>query len=91
MSEQVDADISRAEMLSLPAVFVLLVIILGGLAAASLPLLVGGLAILGAFTAVRVITLFTDVSLFAINIITLLGLGLAIDYGLFRPLCCFRG
>ena len=83
MSEQVDADISRAEMLSLPAVFVLLVVILGGLAAASLPLLVGGLAILGAFTAVRVITLFTDVSLFAINIITLLGLGLAIDYGLF--------
>ena len=82
MSEQVDADISRAEMLSLPAVFVLLVIILGGLAAASLPILVGGLAILGAFTAVRVITLFTDVSLFAINIITLLGLGLAIDYGL---------
>jgi RND superfamily putative drug exporter len=83
INEQVAADIGRAEGLSLPVVFVLLVIMLGGLAAAGLPLLVGGIAILGAFTAIRVLTLFTDVSVFAINIVTLLGLGLAIDYGLF--------
>jgi uncharacterized membrane protein YdfJ with MMPL/SSD domain len=83
MSNQVSTDIGRAEALSLPALFVLLVLLLGGLAAASLPLLIGGLAILGAFTALRVITLFTGVPVFAINIVTLLRLGLAIDYGLF--------
>ncbi len=82
MSEQVDADISRAEMLSLPAIFVLLVISSaprGGQFAA--PRRRVGHP--GNVHPVRVITLFTDVSLFAINIITLLGLGLAIDYGLF--------
>ena len=83
INEQVATDIGRAEGLSLPAVFLLLVIMLGGLAAAGLPLLVGGLAILGALTAIRLLTLFTDVSVFAVNIVTLLGLGLAIDYGLF--------
>ena len=83
INEQVSADIGRAEGLSLPIVFILLVIMLGGLAAASLPLIVGGIAIMGSFTAMRLITLMTDVSVFAINIVTLLGLGLAIDYGLF--------
>ena len=83
INDRVATDIALAEGLSMPVVFVLLVFILGGLAAASLPLAVGGLAILGSFTAIRVITLFTDVSVFAINIVTLLGLGLAVDYGLF--------
>jgi trehalose monomycolate/heme transporter len=83
LNEQITADIGRAEGLSLPVVFVLLVIMLGGLAAASLPLAVGGLVILGSFTTIRLITFATDVSVFAINIVTLLGLGLAIDYGLF--------
>ena len=83
INDQVGSDIGRAEGLSMPIVFLLLVVILGGLAAASLPLAIGGLAILGAFTAIRLITMVTDVSVFAINIVTLLGLGLAIDYGLF--------
>jgi len=83
INDRVGADIGRAEGLSLPLVFVLLVIMLGGLAAAGLPLAIGGVAILGAFTTLRLITLVTDVSVFAINIVTLLGLGLAIDYGLF--------
>jgi RND superfamily putative drug exporter len=51
--------------------------------AAMMPLLVGGLAILGAFAATRVLTYTTDVSIFAINVITLLGLGMAVDYALF--------
>ncbi len=62
---------------------VLLVVIFGGLTAASLPLAVGGLAILGAFTMLRLLSLVTDVSIFAVNIVTMLGLGLAIDYALF--------
>jgi len=83
ITKQVTADIGKAEGLSTPILIVLLVLVFGGLAAASLPLAIGGLAILGAFTALRVISIFTDVSVFAVNIVTMLGLGLAIDYGLF--------
>ena len=61
----------------------LLILIFGGLVAAATPLLIGGLAILGAFVAVRLLTMVTDVSVFAINVITLIGLGMAIDYSLF--------
>jgi RND superfamily putative drug exporter len=59
------------------------VVIFGSVAAASLPLAIGVTAILGAFTALRGFTYLTDVSVFSINVITILGLGLAIDYGLF--------
>ncbi len=83
VTSQVSRDIGRAESLSLPIVLVLLVFVFGGLTAASLPLAIGGLAILGSFTMLRLITLVTDVSVFSINIVTMLGLGLAIDYGLF--------
>ena len=83
VGDQVGEDIGRAEAVSLPIVLVLCLLILGGLVAAVLPLVVGGIAILGAFTLLRVLSLFTDVSVFAINVITLLGLGLAIDYALF--------
>jgi trehalose monomycolate/heme transporter len=82
-NEQSIKDITRAEELSLPILLVLLVVIFGGVVAAVTPLLVGGLAILGAFIATRLLTSVTDVSVFAINIITLIGLGLAIDYSLF--------
>ena len=83
ITTQVGEDIARAESLSMPILLVLLVVIFGGLTAASLPLAIGGLAILGAFTMLRVLSLVTDVSVFSINIVTMLGLGLAIDYALF--------
>ncbi|MFG1920798.1 MMPL family transporter [Cryptosporangium sp. NPDC048952] len=83
INERVSADIARAETLSMPVLLILLVIIFGSLAAASLPLAVGGLAILGAFTALRGLSYLTDVSIFSVNVVTILGLGLAIDYGLF--------
>ncbi|GGV12423.1 membrane protein [Actinomadura cremea] len=83
INERVSQDIARAEMAAMPVLLVLLVLIFGGLVAASLPLLVGGLAILGSFTALHVLTYLTDVSIYAVNITTFLGLGLAIDYGLF--------
>jgi trehalose monomycolate/heme transporter len=60
-----------------------MLVIFGSLAAASLPLAIGGIAILGSFTALRLLTLATPVSIYSINITTILGLGLAIDYGLF--------
>ena len=83
ISTQVSEDLARAEMLSLPVVLVLLVVVFGGLAAASLPLAIGGLAILGSLTVLRLLTLVTEVSIFSINLVTMLGLGLAIDYALF--------
>ena len=84
ISNQTTKDIKRAESLSFPILLVLLLLIFGSLAAASLPL--GhrrASGILGSFTALRVLTLFTPVSIFSANITTILGLGLAIDYGLF--------
>ncbi|GAA0563853.1 MMPL family transporter [Actinomadura livida] len=83
VNERVSADIGRAEAMAIPVLLVLLVLIFGGLVSASMPLLVGGLAILGSFTALHALTYVTDVSIFAVNITTFLGLGLAIDYGLF--------
>jgi RND superfamily putative drug exporter len=76
-------DIERAETLSMPVLLVLLIIIFGSVVAAAWPLVIGGVAILGAFIVTRLLTYVTDVSTFAINIITLIGLGLSIDYALF--------
>src|SRR4051812_31783248 len=83
INDRVSSDIARAETISMPILLVLLVLIFGSFAAASLPLSIGVTAILGAFTALRAFALFTDVSIFAVNIVTITGLGLAIDYGLF--------
>src|SRR5499427_9029534 len=83
INSEVKADIGRAEAISMPVLLVLLVIIFGSFAAAGLPLVIGGIGILGSFAALRLLTLFTDVSIYSINITTILGLGLAIDYGLF--------
>ena len=75
-------DVSKGEMLAMPVVLVLLVVIFGGLVAAGMPLLTGILAILGSLTVTRLLTQITDVSTFAVNIITVLSLGMAIDYSL---------
>jgi RND superfamily putative drug exporter len=83
INSQVKSDIGRAEALSMPVLLILMLVIFGSLAAASLPLAIGGIAILGSFTALRLLTLATSVSIYSINITTILGLGLAIDYGLF--------
>nr|WP_239521754.1 MMPL family transporter [Geodermatophilus sabuli] len=83
INERVSADIARAEMISLPILAVLLVLIFGSVAAAGLPLAIGVVAILGAFAALRGFSTVADVSIFAVNVVTITGLGLAIDYGLF--------
>jgi len=83
VSDQVGTDIAHAELYSMPILLILLVLVFGSVVAASTPLLVGGLAILGAFVATRLLSNVTDVSIFALNVITLIGLGLAIDYALF--------
>jgi RND superfamily putative drug exporter len=83
INKQVTSDIGRAEGISMPVLLILLLVIFGSLAAASLPLAIGGIGILGSFAALRLLTLVTDVSIYSVNITTILGLGLAIDYGLF--------
>jgi RND superfamily putative drug exporter len=80
---EVTADIGKAEGFSMPVLLILLLIIFGGLVAASLPLAIGGTAILGSFAMLHLLTLFTTVSIYSVNITTIIGLGLGIDYGLF--------
>lgn len=83
VSQQVSADLEHAEIITFPVVGFLLFLVFGGLVAASLPLLIGGIAILGAFAILRGLTTLTDISIFAVNVVTVTGLGLAIDYALF--------
>lgn len=83
ISAQTSKDIGRAESLSMPILLLLLLLIFGSLVAASLPLAIGAVGILGSLTALRLLTLVTGVSIFSVNITTILGLGLGIDYGLF--------
>jgi RND superfamily putative drug exporter len=83
INSEVTADIAKAEGFSMPVLLILLLVIFGSLAAASLPVAIGGLAILGSFTVLRLLTMATTVSIYSVNITTILGLGLGIDYGLF--------
>ncbi|MGW4053170.1 MMPL family transporter [Streptomyces sp. NPDC004779] len=83
MQTIIQEDLLRAELIALPLTLVLLVMVFGSAVAALLPLGVGIVAILGTNAVLRGITEFTDVSVFAQNLTTALGLGLAIDYALF--------
>ena len=75
-------DLKISEAISIPLTFILLVFVFGGLVASAMPLLVGVSAILGSLLVIYLLTLFTGVSVFALNLITGLGLGLGIDYSL---------
>ena len=83
ISVRAEKDLQRSEFLTAPVVFAALVIVFGSLVAAFLPLVVGVLAILGTFVVLTVLAGQTTVSVFALNLTTALGLGLAIDYSLF--------
>ena len=80
---QVGHDLARAELLAFPFIFLLSLLFFRSLLAALLPPLLGGLAIVVTFFALRVVASFTDLSVFALNFVTGMGLGLAIDYSLF--------
>ena len=83
LDEGMSQDISRAEFYALPAVALLLLVVFGSLVAACMPLIVGGLSIVGSLGVLSILAGFTQVNVFAHSVVTLLGLGLAIDYGLF--------
>ncbi|MGP4099889.1 MMPL family transporter [Nonomuraea sp. KM90] len=76
-------NLATANMISLPILLILLLVVFRGVVAAAIPLALGIVAILGSLVVLRGLTYVTDISIFAMEISTLLGLGLAIDYGLF--------
>src|SRR5467141_3955556 len=77
------SDLQRAEVVSLLIILPLLLIVFATVVSAVLPLGVGGLAVLGGLAGVGLLARFTDVSTYSTNIVTLIGLGVAIDYSLF--------
>ncbi|GAB2719047.1 MMPL family transporter [Nocardia thraciensis] len=83
LNDTMAQDQKRMEIIAIPVVGVLLFFIFGGVVAAALPLIVGGLTVLGANGIVMGITKFTEVNSFVSPVVSMIGLGLAIDYGLF--------
>jgi RND superfamily putative drug exporter len=83
VNKQVEKDLRMAEMLAFPLLFLLSLLFFRSGVAALLPLMIGGLAIVSTFLLLRVANEFVDISIFALNLTTGLGLGLAIDYSLF--------
>lgn len=82
VNSRISRDLAKSESIAIPLTFIALAFVFGGLIAAGMPLVVGVSAILGSFFLVWLISLTTDVSIFALNLITGLGLGLGIDYAL---------
>jgi RND superfamily putative drug exporter len=83
VNAQVSHDLEHAELLAFPLIFLLSLLFFRSLVAALLPPLLGGLAIICTFFLLRIVSTFADLSVFALNLTTGLGLGLAIDYSLF--------
>jgi putative drug exporter of the RND superfamily len=79
----IEEDLLTAEMIALPITLILLVLIFGSVVAASLPLVIGIMSIFGTFLVLQLLSGITDVSIYALNLTTAMGLGLAIDYSLF--------
>jgi len=83
LQDQIRRDLERAEIVSVPLLLILLVLVFGSLLAGALPLVIGLVAVVGTLFVLQVLASVTDVSIFAVNLTTALGLGLAIDYSLF--------
>jgi len=82
ITELSQRDLLLVEVIAIPLSFIVLIWVFSGLLAAALPIAVGGMAILGSMAVLHVIALGTDVSIFALNLSTAMGLALAIDYTL---------
>ncbi|MEY3318904.1 MAG: hypothetical protein RL540_1276 [Actinomycetota bacterium] len=79
---RIQDDLKLSEAISIPLTYIMLVLVFGALVASAMPLVIGVTAILGTFFGLYLLTLVTDVSIFALNLTTGLGLGLGIDYAL---------
>ncbi|MFR9752701.1 MMPL family transporter [Nocardia sp. 004] len=83
LNTQITRDLAIAEGIAVPLSLIVLILVFGSLIAAALPVAVGLFAIVAALAILRLFTLFTDVSIYALNLTTAMGLALAIDYSLF--------
>ncbi len=81
-NDQTRKDLTTAELIAFPLLTLLLLFVFRGVVAAAIPLLIGGISIVGTLFVLRVMSGFVDTSLFALNIATGLSLGLAVDYAL---------
>ena len=82
INSRIQKDLKLSETVSIPLTFILLLLVFGAMVASAMPLVIGIVAILGTFLALYLFTLVTDVSIFALNLTTGLGLGLGVDYAL---------
>lgn len=82
LGERAQEDVKKAELISLPVVLALLLVVFGGLRAAALPLVIAVSGVAGAFLGLFAFSQVTDISVYAIQVTTMLGLGLAVDYAL---------
>jgi RND superfamily putative drug exporter len=83
VGETIERDLTRAESVAFPITLILLIFVFGSVVAASLPLAIGALAVVGAFLILRIVASMTEVSVYSTSLVTAMGLGLAIDYSLF--------
>jgi RND superfamily putative drug exporter len=82
IQEVTEADLRRSEVISLPLAGLLLLLVFGSVVAAGVPLIVGGTAVVVALAVVTILAAFTPLSIFVLNLATLMGLGLGVDYAL---------
>ncbi|HVY97598.1 MAG TPA: MMPL family transporter [Solirubrobacterales bacterium] len=82
VNDQTKTDLTKAELIAFPLLALLLLVVFRGVVAAAIPLLIGGISIVGTLLVLRVMATFVDTSVFALNIATGLSLGLAVDYAL---------
>jgi RND superfamily putative drug exporter len=79
----IESDLARAEAVAFPITLILLIFVFGSVIAASLPLAIGALSVVGTFVILRIVSSMTEVSVYSTSLVTAMGLGLAIDYSLF--------
>jgi RND superfamily putative drug exporter len=82
VNDQTKTDLTKAELIAFPLLALLLLVVFRGVVAAAIPLLIGGISIVGTLFVLRIMSTFVDTSVFALNIATGLSLGLAVDYAL---------
>lgn len=82
VNDQTKTDLTKAELIAFPLLALLLLVVFRGVVAAAIPLVIGGISIVGTLLVLRVMSTFVDTSVFALNIATGLSLGLAVDYAL---------
>ena len=83
VGETIESDLARAESIAFPITLFFLILVFGSVVAASLPLAIGAMAVVGTFLILRIVASMTEVSVYSTSLVTGMGLGLAVDYSLF--------